>query len=66
MLENLHTTFGQPKYKAYVKPKKSADRSFVIDHYAGEVVYMIDGFVEKNKDELSPDILALLEARALR
>jgi len=64
VLENLHTTFGQPKYKAYVKPKKSADRSFVIDHYAGEVVYMIDGFVEKNKDELSPDILALLEVHS--
>ena len=37
VLENLHTTFGQPKYKAYIRPKKSADRSFVLNHYAGEV-----------------------------
>lgn len=66
MLENFHTTFGQPKYKAYIKPKKAGDRSFVIDHYAGEVIYMIEGFVEKNKDELSPDILNLLEVRRRR
>ena len=40
VLENFHATFGQagqPKYKAYIKPKKSADRSFVLNHYAGEV-----------------------------
>lgn len=61
VIENLHSTFSQPKYKAYIKPKKAGDRSFVIQHYAGEVTYMIEGFVEKNKDELSPDILALLE-----
>jgi len=64
VLENLHTTFGQPKYKAYIRPKKASDRSFVLNHYAGEVIYMIDGFVEKNKDELSSDILTLLEVNS--
>ena len=66
VLENLHSTFSQgpeanKKYKSYIKPKKASDKTFVIDHYAGEVVYTIEGFVEKNKDELSPDILGLLE-----
>ena len=63
VLENCHSTFGQnnQKYKSYIKPKKSADRTFVINHYAGEVIYTIEGFVEKNKDELSADITALIE-----
>ena len=47
VLENLHATFGQPKFKAYIKPKKSADRTFILNHYAGEVIYTIEGFVEK-------------------
>ena len=61
VLENCHSTFSTGKYKAYIKPKKASHQTFIINHYAGEVIYNIDGFVEKNKDELSPDITALLE-----
>jgi hypothetical protein len=63
VLQNMHQTFGGnvAKYKSYITPKKSADRTFVIEHYAGQVVYTIEGFVEKNKDELSADITAILE-----
>jgi hypothetical protein len=65
VLENCHSTFGQGgKYKAYIKPKKSADRTFVLSHYAGEVVYTIEGWIEKNKDELSADITAMLEVHS--
>ena len=60
VLENMHANIPQ-KFKAYIKPKKSADKTFIISHYAGEVIYTIEGFVEKNKDELSADITALLE-----
>ena len=61
VLSNYNGVFKDPKkHKAYIRPKKSADKSFIIAHYAGEVTYDITGFVEKNKDELSMDIEELL------
>jgi len=62
-LSNFHSTFGgsSKKYAAYGKPKRSADKTFALSHFAGEVIYTIEGWVEKNKDELSPDVTAILE-----
>ena len=61
VLQTFHSTFKDPKkHKAYIIPKKSADRTFVLCHYAGEVVYTIEGWIEKNKDELSQDIMDLI------
>ena len=37
VLGNFHGAFDK-KHKAYEKPKKSADRTFVITHYAGPVI----------------------------
>jgi myosin heavy subunit len=33
---------------------------FTIGHYAGEVTYVIDEFLDKNRDSLSDDMLELL------
>ena len=62
VLGMFHSSFtdSKGKHKSYIKPKKASDRTFVLVHYAGEVVYTIEGFVEKNKDELSTDINELL------
>ncbi len=38
-----------------------AEEYISIDHYAGAVDYYIDGFIEKNLDQLTPDILEALE-----
>jgi len=44
------------------KPSKFASSNFAIAHYAGEVVYDIESFLEKNTDKLHADIINLLKS----
>eukprot|EP01098_Paradermamoeba_levis_P007351 TRINITY_DN3032_c0_g1_i3.p1 TRINITY_DN3032_c0_g1~~TRINITY_DN3032_c0_g1_i3.p1 ORF type:complete len:775 (-),score=277.58 TRINITY_DN3032_c0_g1_i3:179-2503(-) len=43
----------------FEKPKRS-QTTFIVRHYAGEVVYEIENFLEKNRDTLQSDLLACL------
>ncbi|CAL0325517.1 unnamed protein product [Lupinus luteus] len=53
--KSTHETFAQKLYqtlknnKRFIKPKLSRT-SFTISHYAGEVTYLADLFLDKNKD----------------
>ncbi|XP_072471842.1 LOW QUALITY PROTEIN: unconventional myosin-VIIb [Notamacropus eugenii] len=46
--------------KVYVAPKNTHDMKFGIVHFAGLVHYQAEGFLEKNRDVLSADIIKLV------
>ncbi|XP_054934667.1 unconventional myosin-VIIb isoform X1 [Physeter macrocephalus] len=56
-LKNVHAN-----NKAFLQPKNIHDARFGIAHFAGEVYYQAEGFLEKNRDVLSKDILALVHS----
>nr|XP_040150133.1 unconventional myosin-VIIb isoform X1 [Ictidomys tridecemlineatus]XP_040150134.1 unconventional myosin-VIIb isoform X1 [Ictidomys tridecemlineatus] len=58
MLQKLNSVHANNK--AFLKPKNIHDARFGIAHFAGEVYYQAEGFLEKNRDMLSADILTLV------
>ncbi|XP_055853290.1 myosin-VIIa [Episyrphus balteatus] len=58
MLAKLHKTHGT--HKNYLKPKSDINTSFGLNHFAGVVFYDTRGFLEKNRDTFSPDLLHLV------
>ncbi|PRQ46917.1 putative myosin ATPase [Rosa chinensis] len=65
--KSTHETFAQKLYqtfknnKRFIKPKLSRT-SFTISHYAGEVTYLADQFIDKNKDYVVAEHQDLLTA----
>ncbi|KAL9149749.1 hypothetical protein ABFS82_12G126000 [Erythranthe guttata] len=65
--KSTHETFAQKMYqtfaknKRFIKPKLSRT-NFTISHYAGEVTYMADLFLDKNKDYVVAEHQDLLTA----
>ncbi|KAI4335254.1 hypothetical protein L6164_013918 [Bauhinia variegata] len=65
--KSTHETFAQKLYqtfkndKRFIKPKLSRT-SFTINHYAGEVTYLADMFLDKNKDYVVAEHQVLLTA----
>eukprot|EP00118_Oscarella_pearsei_P008877 m.47912 g.47912 ORF g.47912 m.47912 type:complete len:647 (+) comp33841_c0_seq5:217-2157(+) len=49
----------------YVPQLKKKDPVFGIQHYAGNVVYHLQGFREKNSDLVRPDIVAVLKGSVM-
>ncbi|XP_072944444.1 myosin-IIIb-like isoform X2 [Epargyreus clarus] len=56
LIEKFH---GNIKSKYYVRPKSDAI-CFAIHHFAGRVVYQADGFLEKNRNFLPPEVVQLM------
>lgn len=44
----------------FSKPRTSPN-AFTLQHYAGPVTYHTIGFVQKNRDAISPDHIAMLK-----
>eukprot|EP00039_Didymoeca_costata_P021881 m.3158 g.3158 ORF g.3158 m.3158 type:complete len:1082 (-) comp2700_c0_seq1:73-3318(-) len=45
---------------AYIPGKGSQDMYFAVSHYAGQVTYDTEGFLEKNRDKISRDVINTL------
>ncbi len=66
LLQQLHKTHGGegPKGKGgnvyYAKPRFTSDPTFTVKHFAGDVTYAVDGFIEKNRDALNAELKGML------
>ncbi|XP_054284599.1 myosin-VIIa [Macrosteles quadrilineatus] len=58
MLAKLHKQHGS--HRNYLKPKSDINTSFGLNHFAGVVFYDTRGFLEKNRDTFSADLLQLV------
>ncbi|XP_028046513.1 myosin-IIIb isoform X2 [Monomorium pharaonis] len=56
LIEKFHNNI---KSKFYVRPKSDAV-CFAIHHFAGRVVYQAEGFLEKNRNFLPPEVIQLV------
>jgi myosin I len=68
LFEKMNQLFKTHKhFETYEISKNRAipDGSFKIKHYAGDVVYAIDGFLDKNKDILTSSLKACMQTSNL-
>lgn len=63
LLNNFNNTHNG-KNPAYQKSKFGND-SFTVQHFAGTVSYIIDGFIMKNNDSLHDDMVMVLKGMSI-
>ncbi|ORZ05110.1 P-loop containing nucleoside triphosphate hydrolase protein, partial [Absidia repens] len=56
----LYQTFAAAPYQDYFKKPRFSNNSFTVAHYAHDVQYEADGFMDKNKETVPDEQLALL------
>ncbi|KAJ3117374.1 Myosin type-2 heavy chain 1 [Phlyctochytrium bullatum] len=61
LITKLYQRFAVPTQTFFEKPR-FGQKAFTIKHYACDVTYEIDGFIEKNKDTVSDEQLSLLNS----
>jgi myosin heavy subunit len=66
-VSKLHRTFGEKKSPGFEHYKRNVKqpKSFIIRHFAGEVQYTSQGMLEKNKDEVSAEVVELMTCSSL-
>lgn len=60
--DKLFANFSTPNYKNYFKKPRFSNSAFTVVHYAHEVQYEAEGFIEKNKDTVPDEHLTLLQS----
>jgi myosin V len=61
-LQKLNTQLGKPEFKSIFKKPRFGNSSFTIAHYALDVTYEVEGFLEKNRDTVPDEHMSLLAA----
>ncbi|KAI8097679.1 P-loop containing nucleoside triphosphate hydrolase protein [Halteromyces radiatus] len=59
--DKLYNNFTTPTYKNYFKKPRFSNKAFTVVHYAHEVEYDAEGFMDKNKDTVPDEILTMLQ-----
>lgn len=59
-LQKLNTQLLKPEYKNVFKKPRFGNSAFTIAHYALDVTYEVDGFMEKNRDTVPEEHMALI------
>ncbi|KAL5511492.1 MYO2 [Sanghuangporus vaninii] len=59
-LQKLHQQLLKPETKKIFKKPRFGNNAFTIAHYALDVTYEVEGFIEKNRDTVPDEHLALL------
>ncbi|KAG8829588.1 Myosin type-2 heavy chain 1 [Serendipita sp. 399] len=59
-LQKLHSQLDKPQYKDVYKKPRFGTSAFTIAHYAVDVTYESEGFLEKNRDTVPDEHLNLL------
>ncbi|KAF9405854.1 Myosin type-2 heavy chain 1 [Podila epigama] len=57
----LFTQLGTEKHKKWFTKPRFSNSAFTISHYAHDVTYECEGFLEKNKDTLPDELLNLIK-----
>ncbi|WBW75450.1 myosin type V [Schizosaccharomyces osmophilus] len=55
----LNDAFDKPEFKNSYKKARFGNNSFTVRHYALDVTYNAEGFIEKNKDTISDELIDL-------
>ncbi|CAO3629551.1 unnamed protein product [Cunninghamella blakesleeana] len=60
--QKLYTNFDKPDFKQYFKKPRFSNNAFTIAHYAHDVQYEAENFLDKNKDSVPDEHMSLLQS----
>ncbi|KAI8991579.1 P-loop containing nucleoside triphosphate hydrolase protein [Mycotypha africana] len=61
-VQKLYSNFDGPNFKQYFKKPRFSNNAFTIAHYALDVQYEAENFIDKNKDTVPDEHLSLLQS----